>query len=208
MIVYVETNFLLEIAYVQEGCESCRGILNLAAGDLSLMVPAFALVEARQTWSRRNSEHKVLRNQLQPIIRQLARSEPFSTVNESSSELLVALVASGEDTRRRLEETIDALTAVARVLPLSADVVARARQEEMRLALSPPDAVVYASVLSHLEHAPSGTKCFLNRDTKDFAGPSISEELARYGCKLIPNFDDALKLIRSEVRSADTAPTD
>jgi predicted nucleic acid-binding protein len=201
LIVYAETNFLLEIAYLQEGCESCREILDLARnGRLTFAVPAFSLIEARQTWNRRSSEHKALQNQLQPIIRQLARSGPFSTVTESSLELLKAL-ESGEDTRIRLEDLITDLPFIARILPLDSDIVARARRVESSLGLSPSDAVVYATVLSHQQGAPAGTKCFLNRDSKGFANPDVYDELAHFGCKLIVSFENGLEFIRSELRS-------
>lgn len=202
MIIYAETNFLLEIAYQQDGCESCREIIALARqGALSLVVPVFSLIEARQTWKYRNSEHNALRTQLQPIIRQLARSEPFKTVTESSRELLAALVASGEDTRFRLEETITALSTEAILLPLDAEMTARAHQEELSLRLSPSDAVVYAAVISHLENALPGPKCFLNRDFKGFTNPSMDRELARYGCRVITSFEDGLAFIHSELRA-------
>ena len=201
MIIYAETNFLLEIAYLQDGCESCREILALARqGKLSLVVPAFSLIEARQTWDRRSSEHNALKNQLQPIIRQLSRSEPFRTVTESSREFLTALGASGEDTRLRLEEAIMAFSTDTTVLPFNADLAARARQEELNLGLSPSDAVVYAAVISHLENAPLGPKCFLNRDSKGFADPDMDSMLARFGCKVIASFEKGLDFIRSELR--------
>lgn len=201
MIVYAETNFLLEIAYQQDGCESCRQILALARqSKLALVVPAFSLIEARQTWKRRNSEHNTLQTQLQPIIRQLARSEPFRTVTESSRELLAALLASGEDTRIRLEETIAALSTDATVLPLGVDIAARAHREEATLGLSPSDAVVYAAVISHLENTLPGPKCFLNRDSKGFADPSMDDQLARFGCKVIASFERGLAFIHSELK--------
>jgi predicted nucleic acid-binding protein len=205
VIVYAETNFLLEIAYQQDGCESCREIMALAGKDqLSLVLPAFSLTEGRQTWDRRSSEHNVLQNQLQPIIRQLARSQPFRTLTESSRDLLAALAASGEDTRLRLEEAISELSANATILPLTADIVARARKEELNLSLSPSDAVVYAAVISHVEKAPGGPKCFINRDSKGFAHPSVTNELARFGCKVITNFNQGLDYIRSGRSAAET----
>ena len=129
------------------------------------------------------------------------QSEPFRSVKESSRELLAALAASGGETRLRLEDAITSLSSVATVLPLNADVTARARQEDLNLALSPSDAVVYASVKSHLQGAPTGPKCFLNRDSKGFAIPSVYDELAGLGCKLIGSFDEGLDFIRSELRS-------
>ncbi len=82
----------------------------------------------------------------------------------------------------------------------TAAIAARARQEELRLSLSPSDAVVYASVMSHLEDAPVGPKCFLNRDSKGFANPSVYDELASLGCKLIVSFEKGLGFIRSELK--------
>jgi hypothetical protein len=46
MIVYVETNFVLEHALEQEECDTCAEIIGLAsAGQLRLVVPAFSLAE-------------------------------------------------------------------------------------------------------------------------------------------------------------------
>lgn len=201
MIVYVETNFLLELAYLQEDCESCVELLELAkSGAVSLVLPAFSLAEARLTWDRRSSERNTLQNQLQPIIRQLARSEPFRTLTESSRELLSALGASGETTRLRLEDAISTITSVGTVLPLTAEITSRARVDELRLDLSPSDAVVYASVMLHLAAAPAGVKCFFNRD-KDFANPSVYDELAAYDCKPFVSFEKGLQFVRSKIGS-------
>ncbi|HEX8451174.1 MAG TPA: hypothetical protein VF647_03700 [Longimicrobium sp.] len=50
MIVYAESNFLLELAYLQEEHESCEEILALAeSGRIRLLLPAFAVVEARMS---------------------------------------------------------------------------------------------------------------------------------------------------------------
>ena len=50
MIVYAEANFLLELAYLQEEHESCEEILALAeSGRIRLLLPAFAVVEARMS---------------------------------------------------------------------------------------------------------------------------------------------------------------
>jgi predicted nucleic acid-binding protein len=200
VIVYVETNFLLELAYLQEDCESCAELLDFAKrGAVSLVLPAFSLAEARLTWDRRSSERNTLQNQLQPIIRQLARSEPFRTLPESSRELISALGASGETTRLRLEDAISTITSVGTVLPLTAEITSRARLHEIRLDLSPSDAVVYASVMAHLAAAPQGVKCFFNRD-KDFANPSVYDELAAYDCKLFGSFEKGMEFVRSKIR--------
>jgi predicted nucleic acid-binding protein len=203
VIIYAETNFLLELAYLQEGCESCAELLDFAkSGAVSLILPAFTLAEARLTWDRRSSEFNAFQNQLQSIIRQLARSEPFRTLTESSRELISALAASGEETRRRLEDAISTISSVGTVLPLTSGIASQASLDELRLDLSPSDAVVYASVMSHLATAPTGVKCFFNRDAKDFANPSLYDELAAFDCKLFVSFEKGLEFIRSELQSA------
>ena len=200
MIIYAETNFLLELAYLQEGSRSCAELLELAkSGAVSLVLPAFSLVEARLTWDRRSSERSALQTQLQPVIRELARSEPFKSLTESSRELLSALVASGEATRTRLEEAISAITSAGTALPLTTEIASQAHRDELRLSLSPSDAVVYATVMSHLAAAPAGVKCFFNRDSKGFAIPSIYDELAVFGCKLFVSVEKGLEFVKREL---------
>ncbi len=47
MKVYVETNFLVEVALAQEECVSCEEILSLSeAGRTQLIFPAFCIPEA------------------------------------------------------------------------------------------------------------------------------------------------------------------
>ena len=48
MNVYVESNFVLELALAQEQFESCEGILSLCeAGNVRLVVPAYSLDPTR-----------------------------------------------------------------------------------------------------------------------------------------------------------------
>lgn len=46
MIVYIESNFVLELAYLQEEHESCTKILNLSEADnIELVIPAYCVGE-------------------------------------------------------------------------------------------------------------------------------------------------------------------
>lgn len=46
MNVYIESNFVLELAFLQEQSSSCEEILRLAEGaHIRLVVPAYALIE-------------------------------------------------------------------------------------------------------------------------------------------------------------------
>jgi len=54
MIIYVESNFILELALEQEQCQSCEEILKICeSGKGSLVIPAFCISEAYQTLRRR-----------------------------------------------------------------------------------------------------------------------------------------------------------
>ena len=46
MIVYVETNFVLEIAFLQEQHAACLALVDLArAGKIGLVLPAFSIAD-------------------------------------------------------------------------------------------------------------------------------------------------------------------
>ena len=204
MIVYAETNFLLEVAYLQERSDSCNAILDLARhGSLSLVIPAFSVAEARNTWDSKLSERNILlRDQLQPLIRQLSRSRQFQSLPETSKDLLAAVVASGDEARDRLEEIIAVLNQHGTIEHLTGPVLSAATALEHRFSLSPPDSLVLSSVIEHLKTAPSGPKCFASQDKKGFANPAIYDELAQYGCKVLVNFADAVAYIENILRAA------
>ncbi|MCY7322188.1 MAG: PIN domain-containing protein, partial [Phormidesmis sp. CAN_BIN36] len=53
MNIYVETNFVLELAFQQEQCASCDQILDLCnAGLAKLIIPAYGLAEPHEKLNR------------------------------------------------------------------------------------------------------------------------------------------------------------
>jgi predicted nucleic acid-binding protein len=203
VIVYAETNFLLELAYLQERCESCGEILALCqASRISLIVPAFSISEARRVWDTRLSERNVFEQRLIRLIRELARSQPFKTVPESSKDLLAALTASGEDARDRLEQVISTIARFGSIQPLAGQDLAGAIVLEKKFSLSPSDAIVLASIMAHLGSAAPGPKCFVSQDAKGFANPGIHDELAGFECKVLVNFADAAGYVGNVLRTA------
>ena len=203
MIVYVETNFLLEIAYLQERCESCQSILELARlRRITLAIPAISAAEARATWHRRASKRRDFHTELQQHIREISRSEPFRGLRDQSREVVAALIAGGEESRQRLESAIATFEAEATIIPLTGAILTAARWHELGYSLTPEDAVVLASVRSHAEKA-SGPKVFVSQDAKGFAHPTIYDELSAVECKVLVNFADALSYIRTKVPTDD-----
>jgi predicted nucleic acid-binding protein len=199
VILYTETNFVLEVAYLQDAHHACDELCELAAdGKIQLVVPIFALAEARLTWDRRAADRKALQDTLQREIRQLSRSEQFQTLPDDSRQMISALVASGEEVRGRLEKMIEKIAGIASVPPLNAEVLARAREYEGAYRFRPPDALIYASVLAHAtEH--QGAKVLIDSDAKDFADPTVEDELKKREIKLITDFNAGLEYIKHAI---------
>jgi hypothetical protein len=69
---------------------------------------------------------------------------------------------------------------------------------EFNYDLSPQDALVYASVVSHLRSSKPQQACFLNRNFKDFDSPDIVDALGQLNCRMIPSFAKGLDFIRAQ----------
>lgn len=67
MIIYVETNFVLELALLQEQSASCQNILSVCeTGQAQLVIPAFCLAEPFETLGRREKDRSELIRKLYP----------------------------------------------------------------------------------------------------------------------------------------------
>lgn len=198
MIVYVESNFILELAYLQEQHEACEELLGLAdAGTISVVLPAFSVTEARLSLRRRAHRRLMFHHRLSRELRELSRSRPYQELATTTEPLTRALVESGEAEKQRLELTLSRLIAICQVLPVQDTTIRSAIQYETSLKLSPNDALVFASIVEDLAGRPQGPKCFLNRNSKDFANPDVYDELSTHDCKMLPSFKDGVGYIRA-----------
>jgi len=199
--VYVESNFVLELALVQEQHASCERILTLCeAGDIRVVVPAYSIMEPHETLLRRHLERRELKDSLDLELRQLSRTSGYAqrlSGLEASTSLLFDSV---EEEIGRLEDVRARLLSCATVVALEASVLSRASQHQARHNLSAQDAIVYASVLTHLVSVEGATQsCFLTRDY-DFDDPSIIEGLRAHRCKVIWRFDHGLSFLSAGPR--------
>lgn len=198
MTVYVESNFLLELAYMQEEHESCEQLLLLAEENrIRLLLPAFCVAEARMSLTRQTRERANFHTALEKQIREFERSKPYSQVRAKSLPLISAFIDSGEEERRRLDSTLDRVMRVGQILPTTGDVLRSAYMAERRFDLSTQDSIVYASVVQDFAHEPEMSRCFLNRNSRDFADPEIRAELANGRCKLLTSFASGFGYIAS-----------
>lgn len=196
MNIYVESNFVLEIALAQEQHESCEGILALCeANRAQLLIPAFSLAEPYQTLERRHRQRRRTKRELDSELTQLGRTAGYAQSLSGAQSLVDILIDSTDEEAKRLEATRARLTQSATILPLDAEVLKAATPYQTEYDLSPEDAIVFATVLSHLQGCPSERSCFLNRNTRDFDDPDLVAELRRHGCKMLPRFDSGHQYI-------------
>jgi predicted nucleic acid-binding protein len=137
MIVYVESNFVLELAFLQEGSENTNAIIEIAeAGRIRLVLPAYCAGEPYERLVRRARDRKALREKLAAEIRELSRSKPYGELAEASRELTSILAQSADQEKRRLETVLLRLLAVAEVIPLDSSLLETAIEFQPKFALS------------------------------------------------------------------------
>jgi predicted nucleic acid-binding protein len=198
VIVYVETNFLLELAFQQESYESCEEILRLAnSGSISLVLPACCVAEAYVGWYGITHRRRKFQAELQNHLREMSRSASHRGLVDRHRDVLDALVAGDEESRNRLVAAITSVETDGATIPVTALMFAMVALHEEAHSLSPQDALVLASVKSHAEQC-SGPKCFVTKD-KDFNKPAIRQELGPE-CEVLMNFADAVAHIKNVLR--------
>lgn len=206
MIVYVESNFILEAAYLQEQHASCVELLALGhAAKIELKLPAYSVIEARLSLQQRTHRRRTFHDELRRQVRELERSKPYQKLSPSIGPLSTALIESGEAEKTGLDAFLLSFLANGELLPIQGTTIQRGTQCEIEFGLSPQDAVILACILEDLPNRGAGPKLFLNRNSKDFANPDIYDELDKLDCKIIPSFTDGLMLVRGRIQTSDQA---
>jgi len=148
MIVAVESNFVLELAFRQDEARECDDLLTLAAeGAITLAVPGCSLFEPYETLGRRTKHRDYIVRLVSDEFAQLSRTEGLAELRETSKAITHLLVDSGRVQSTALDSTIDKLSRVAAVIPLTAEVVRHALAIQVRAVAHP------------LTPTPSGSTC-------------------------------------------------
>lgn len=200
MIVYVESNFCLELAFQQEQEAQAEEILKLAeARRLELVFPQFAVCEPFSTLNRYENERRRFLDELNRQLSDLSRSVHHQGIVAGTQPLVATLTRIGGDQANRLETVVERMLGCGRSVPLTALLFASARQMESQFDLSPQDAIVAASVLGDLQrqNAPPASHAFLSRNSKDFN--PMKAEFDVLGCRYLAKFDAGLQFIHSRI---------
>lgn len=207
MITYVETNFVLELAFLQKEHDCCAQLLNLAEKkQIELLVPAYSLGEAYEKLIRRRNERAELLRRLGKELSELGRTIPYADAVTRFSELTNFLSDSNEHEYQRLVEIHRRILDVATIIPTELQALQLSLSAQKSLGLSPQDSIVYASVQHHLATHKEAS-CFLNKNTRDFSNPKIRNEFTAHGCQVIATFTDGLSYISNQLQQQTTPPS-
>ncbi len=201
MKVYVEANFVLELALRQEQARSCEEILGMCGRQgLRLFIPAYSLAEPYETLVRRRRQRQRVMRDFEVEWKQLARTAAYADRAPDFEAVSALLINSAEQDATRLEHVRGEILGLGHVIPLERSVLAASTRYQRTHDFEPQDAIVYASVVSHLEGDTADERsCFINRDSKDFDDQRVVDELDRHRCKLLPRFDSGLDFLRAHL---------
>jgi predicted nucleic acid-binding protein len=198
MNVYVETNFVLELVFQQEQSESCADILRLCESpDVQLFIPAYCLAEPHEKLRRQSNNRQELQRTLNAELKQLSRTASYAEKVKSIQDIASLLIQSNEEERLRFSWVQTQILQIGTILPLTAEVLLSASLSERVYDLRSQDAIVFSSILGHIQKTQGHESCFLNRNSRDFDNPDIVDALAQGGCRMIPKFDDGYRFIQS-----------
>lgn len=197
MTVYVESNFVLEIALGQEQASAAEAVLERSErGEITLAIPSFSLSEPFSTVSHRSRSFRKLGKDLGNNLRELGRSHPHQEGVRALESAPAFFAGIEKRELERLTLTVGRLLSMAIVIATDAAVFAEAMTIVDQIGLDPQDALIYASVLAHLRTSelPS-PHYFINRNSRDFADPRITAELRDLNCEFLRSFvEGALRL--------------
>lgn len=194
MIVYVESNFVLEIVLGQEQAASAEALLALAeSGAITLVLPSFALAEPFATITQRERARRRLVNDISATLKDLERSILYQSEATLVANAVAGLASIAGREYARLHSLTQRVLAVARRSELDGTRFSLALAYQSRYGLTPQDSIIYALVASDLQSVPpTETKCFITRNSRDFDDPDIVSELSGFNCRLFFDFDVGL----------------
>lgn len=147
MIVAVEANFVLELAFRREEIGAVERIMELASnGAIDLAIPACALFEPFETLVRRERERNKTLRSFREQMTELGRSAHFPDLKKDSEGVARLLAASVETEADSLDDAIRRLLGCAQVIPLTSEILNESFRARDQFAFEPQDSVVFASV--------------------------------------------------------------
>jgi len=202
MIVFAETNFVLELVFSRNKFACCRDFMEMAERkQINLLLPAYSIVEPYEAIIRRRKSRIQVHDAITREIKEITRSVQFEDEANQLAQLTGLLIQVGETEQNELRKVISQLLKAASIVDLSAAILQLALTFQDDLGLSPQDSVVFATVLSALNQQ-GGPACFMTTNSKDFSAPGVAETLEPYDCKLLFDFEKGLNYVRNNLENS------
>ena len=200
MIVYVESNFVLELALNQEQSKFARKILKQAKQrKVDLAIPAYGLAEPAWTLRNREQRRENLLREMSTDVRELGRSKARSDLTAALMSHIKILRTAGEEDHRKYDEVVRTLLGCARVLDLTVETLREALRVRKKLLVTRHDSYILGSILTDLRksrRSAGEVRLFISRDTK-LGKQEISDEFRKFDCRIIPDFKSSYDFIAS-----------
>lgn len=186
MKVYVETNFLLELALVQHENAACESLLAHAErAHIAIAMPACAIVEARIALENKRRHVSEFFGAYDRHVRgQLSRIANIGALRDSRDALFRELTSGLEEAESRYVAASRRIRALGGVIAMTADAIEFAEGRSSGLDYN--DALVFAAIASDADYGQADT-CFVTRD-RDFAG--LAEAMRSARCTVLRSFED------------------
>lgn len=200
IILYIETNFILEIVMNQQQSCFAEDIIALAEnGKIEIAVPSFALIEPFWTLNNRKTMRTKSYNSLSESLNSYKQVVPSLKVSNIIDPILEDLQKTEAEQDQRFNDTISRLLQVAIILEISPDTYGQALNN--LIGLSYLDGIIYFSILDDLKNRDiHQIKCFTSLNWKDFDFTQIKDDLGKYNCTYIPNFEHCKKYLESKLK--------
>ena len=201
MTIYVESNFILEIALGQEESRYAMELLSkVEHGDIALAFPSFALSEPFATVTQRDRRRKTVIASMTELFKDLDRSTPNRYVAKSLNPVMDQLRSVYQSEITHLESTVKRLLQVGRQIELDSEIYRVALDNETKYDLPPQDSIIYTSIVRDLSvSVRTDRSCFMSRNKKDFGDPEIRAELASYDCQYEGSYEAGVSLVRNGI---------
>lgn len=207
MRVYVESNFLLELAFTQEQHDGAETILHWAeAGHIALLLPGNCIAEPLSTLALRHRRRTQLAGEMARQVTDLARSSALAAEAVLLTPVPERLSSINDRELALIDSIMSRVLAAAHVIPITASIFTDSRRLRRAYDLPPQDALIVAAILAHSQSAAERIDSFfVSRNWRDFDDAGIIAELARTLCTYHRSYDDAAELLASLPGIANTS---
>lgn len=188
VILYLETNFLMSLALMQD--PGASALLEKAAQDksLRLAIPQVCIMEAIAAIRRKVEQRTNFQRRIETEINQLERSKTSPVARQLLDELNQSLITNDEYTNRILDDfqqATDRLASIGEMFPLGRDSLKKSfadtliKSKRERLVL--PDNIILCNIIENASVHRSEIKAFLSGNHKDFGAEVVQKALKAAG---------------------------